>query len=256
MTVKSAKQTPPSPLPFFCQLRPKQFCFGSRSLSNFSEWCFLGKLSIQAFYSDIIFTTPWTSFELKIVVTFLKVFTNITTFCCFKDNEKKSKSQKSSLRKKLEKTNKQKALKIVMQEDKPNRTIIFFPSKVVKTTRGRWEEECNKKIYEFRVPNISKKICFLPQNFSFGFAVFCFPFHYICRWDAWKLKAKDSKYKQKILKQNELLWKWFETERILQIREPKIGPFFKKKFTAALQNNTPVDLLSIWGKKFAWDITK
>ena len=163
-TVKSAKQTPPSPLPFFCQLRPKQFCFGSRSLSNFSEWCFLGKLSIQAFYSDIIFTTPWTSFELKIVVTFLKVFTNIRTFSCFKDNEKKSKSQKSSFRKKLEK-NKQKALKIVMQEDKPNRTIIFFPSKVVKTTRGRWEEECNKKIYEFRVPNISKKICFLPQNF-------------------------------------------------------------------------------------------
>ena len=164
-TVKSAKQTPPSPFPFFCQLRPKQFCFGSRSLSNFSEWCFLGKLSIQAFYSDIIFTTPWTSFELKIVVTFLKVFTNITTFCCFKDNEKKSKSQKSSLRKKLEKTNKQKALKIVMQEDKPNRTIIFFPSKVVKTTRGRWEEECNKDFCEFRVPNNSKKICFLPQNF-------------------------------------------------------------------------------------------
>ena len=44
--------------------------------------------------------------------------------------KKKSKSQKSSFRKKLEKEkNKQKALKIVMQEDKPNRTIIFFPQR-------------------------------------------------------------------------------------------------------------------------------
>ena len=231
---------PPLPFLFFCQLRPKQFCFGSRSLSNFSEWCFLGKLSIQAFYSDIIFTTPWTSFELKIVVTFLKVFTNITTFCCFKDNEKKSKSQKSSLRKKLEKTNKQKALKIVMQEDKPNRTIIFFPSKVVKTTRGRWEEECNKKIYEFRVPNISKKICFLPQNFSFGFAVFCFPFHYICRWDAWKLKAKDSKYKQKIWKQTNCCENDLRQKESFKYVNQKLVLFLRKNLPLLCKTTLPL----------------
>ena len=128
-TVKSAKQTPPSPFPFFVSYAQNNFALEVGHFQIFQNDVFWGKLSIQAFYSDIIFTTPWTSFELKIVVTFLKVFTNITTFCCFKDNEKKSKSQKSSLRKKLEKTNKQKALKIVMQEDKPNRTIIFFPQR-------------------------------------------------------------------------------------------------------------------------------
>ena len=136
-----------------------------------------------------------------------------------------------------------------MQEDKPNRTIIFFPSKVVKTTRGRWEEECNKKIYEFRVPNISKKICFLPQNFSFGFAVFCFPFHYICRWDAWKLKAKDSKYKQKILKQNELLWKMIWDRKNPSNTWTKNWSFFLRKNLPLLCKTTLPLIFYQYGEK-------
>ena len=247
---------PPLPFLFFVSYAQNNFALEVGHFQIFQNDVFWGNFQFKHFTATSFSQHREPVLSWKLLLHFWKFLLTSQLFVASKIMKKKSKSQKSSLRKKLEKTNKQKALKIVMQEDKPNRTIIFFPSKVVKTTRGRWEEECNKKIYEFRVPNISKKICFLPQNFSFGFAVFCFPFHYICRWDAWKLKAKDSKYKQKILKQNELLWKWFETERILQIREPKIGPFFKKKITAALQNNTPVDLLSIWGKKFAWDITK
>ena len=165
--------------------------------------------------------------------------------------KKKSKSQNSSLEENLQK--KTKSFKNCNARRRAKSDNNFFsPQRWKKRREEDDKKNATRTFASFGSLTIVKKFVFSPKTF----AVFCFPFHYICRWDAWKLKKKAQNINRKFWSKTNCCEKWFETERILQTREPKIGPFFKKKFTAALQNNAPVDLLSIWGKKFAWDIPK
>ena len=136
---------PPLPFLFFVSYAQNNFALEVGHFQIFQNDVFWGNFQFKHFTATSFSQHREPVLSWKLLLHFWKFLLTSQLFVASKIMKKKSKSQKSSLRKKLEKTNKQKALKIVMQEDKPNRTIFFFSLKGSKNDARKMRRRMQQK---------------------------------------------------------------------------------------------------------------